>query len=401
MATGNLVGYRVEVRAGRTSKPQYLTGDLKTTDAIGYVWKKETSAKNAMKSYRAYIANKKIPCAAMKVVELIDDTQASVINMNDKTDSPSDNKKSAEDTASAQSEEITAKMNDEAKPAAAENMGMVESADPANAAQSSDIFQEILSASQAWADVMAHLDSYQCLFSAQLSEEDNRTQDILHYVELNDLPDDQAAAVMRMLAASRHRRREAKDALSVLEALAPAKFAAQQTSQILKRMDKRHYHPRIDENLAEKIASETSSAATNVPCDVSADAEPAPQTTSADDALIPQPAPKSMAEIVAERRAESTESARADMKRADQRAINVYMDHESGVSGVELAKRYGVSQSTISRDIVRGRDLVDAQTANDGLMSAFDTPAQANSVSQAVDSASKKLLGRWLQEHEK
>ena len=89
------------------------------------------------------------------------------------------------------------------------------------------------------------------------------------------------------------------------------------------------------------------------------------------------------------------------MKRADQRAINVYMDHESGVSGVELAKRYGVSQSTISRDIVRGRDLVDAQTANDGLMSAFDTPAQANSISQAVDSASKKLLGRWLQEHEK
>ena len=378
MTQGNLVGYRVEVRAGRASKPQYLTGDLKTTDAIGYVWKKETSAKNAMKSYRAYIANKKIPCASMKVVELIDDTSDSVINMNDKTDSPSDNEKSAEGTASAQSEEITAPMNDETEPAA-EKMGMVESADPANAAQSSDIFQEILSASQAWADVMAHLDSYQCLFSAQLSEEDNRTQDILHYVELNDLPDDQAAAVMRMLAASRHRRREAKDALSVLEALAPAKFAAQQTSQILKRMDKRHYHPRIDENLAEKIASEVSSAA----------------------ALIAQPAPKSMAEIVAERHAESAESARADMKRADQRAINVYMDHESGVSGVELAKRYGVSQSTISRDIVRGRDLVDAQTANDGLMSAFDTPAQANSISQAVDSASKKLLGRWLQEHEK
>lgn len=400
MTQGNLVGYRVEVRAGRASKPQYLTGDLKTTDAIGYVWKKETSAKNAMKSYRAYIANKKIPCASMKVVELIDDTSDSVINMNDKTDSPSDNEKSAEGTASAQSEEITAPMNDETEPAA-EKMGMVESADPANAAQSSDIFQEILSASQAWADVMAHLDSYQCLFSAQLSEEDNRTQDILHYVELNDLPDDQAAAVMRMLAASRHRRREAKDALSVLEALAPAKFAAQQTSQILKRMDKRHYHPRIDENLAEKIASEVSSAAVNAPCDVSADAEPAPQTASANDALIAQPAPKSMAEIVAERHAESAESARADMKRADQRAINVYMDHESGVSGVELAKRYGVSQSTISRDIVRGRDLVDAQTANDGLMSAFDTPAQANSISQAVDSASKKLLGRWLQEHEK
>ena len=400
MTQGNLVGYRVEVRAGRASKPQYLTGDLKTTDAIGYVWKKETSAKNAMKSYRAYIANKKIPCASMKVVELIDDTSDSVINMNDKTDSPSDNEKSAEGTASAQSEEITAPMNDETEPAA-EKMGMVESADPANAAQSSDIFQEILSASQAWADVMAHLDSYQCLFSAQLSEEDNRTQDILHYVELNDLPDDQAAAVMRMLAASRHRRREAKDALSVLEALAPAKFAAQQTLQILKRMDKRHYHPRIDENLAEKIASEVSSAAVNAPCDVSADAEPAPQTASANDALIAQPAPKSMAEIVAERRAESAESARADMKRADQRAINVYMDHESGVSGVELAKRYGVSQSTISRDIVRGRDLVDAQTANDGLISAFDTPAQANSISQAVDSASKKLLGRWLQEHEK
>ena len=400
MATGNLVGYRVEVRAGRTSKPQYLKQDLKTTDTIGYVWKKETSAKNAMKSYRAYIANKKIPCAAMKVVELIDDTSDSAINMNDKANSPSDNEKSAEGTASAQSEEITAPMNDETEPAA-EKMGMVESADPANAAQSSDIFQEILSASQAWADVMAHLDSYQCLFSAQLSEEDNRTQDILHYVELNDLPDDQAAAVMRMLAASRHRRREAKDALSVLEALAPAKFAAQQTSQILKRMDKRHYHPRIDENLAEKIASEVSSAAVNAPCDVSADAKPAQQTASANDALIAQPAPKSMAEIVAERRAESAESARADMKRADQRAINVYMDHESGVSGVELAKRYGVSQSTISRDIVRGRDLVDAQTANDGLMSAFDTPAQANSISQAVDSASKKLLGRWLQEHEK
>ena len=400
MATGNLVGYRVEVRAGRTSKPQYLKQDLKTTDTIGYVWKKETSAKNAMKSYRAYIANKKIPCAAMKVVELIDDTSDSVINMNDKTDSPSDNEKSAEGTASAQSEEITAPMNDETEPAA-EKMGMVESADPANAAQSSDIFQEILSASQAWADVMAHLDSYQCLFSAQLSEEDNRTQDILHYVELNDLPDDQAAAVMRMLAASRHRRREAKDALSVLEVLAPAKFAAQQTLQILKRMDKRHYHPRIDENLAEKIASEASSAAVNAPCDVSADAKPAQQTASANDALIAQPAPKSMAEIVAERRAESAESARADMKRADQRAINVYMDHESGVSGVELAKRYGVSQSTISRDIVRGRDLVDAQTANDGLISAFDTPAQANSISQAVDSASKKLLGRWLQEHEK
>lgn len=398
MTQGNLVGYRVEVRAGRTSKPQYLTGDLKTTDAIGYVWKKETSATNAMKSYRAYIANKKIPCASMKVVELIDDTQASAINMSDKTDSSSNHEKSAEDTASAQSEEITAQMNDEAEPAAAENMGMVESADPANAAQSSDIFQEILSASQAWADVMAHLDSYQCLFSAQLSEEDNRTQDILHYVELNDLPDDQAAAVMRMLAASRHRRREAKDALSVLEALAPAKFAAQQTSQILKRMDKRHYHPRIDENLAEKIASEASSGAVNAPCDASANAEPAPQTASASDALITPPALKSMAEIVAERRAES---ARADMKRADQRAINVYMDHESGVSGVELAKRYGVSQSTISRDIVRGRDLVDAQTANDGLMSAFDTPAQANSISQAVDSASKKLLGRWLQEHEK
>ena len=400
MTQGNLVGYRVEVRAGRTSKPQYLTGDLKTTDAIGYVWKKETSAKNAMKSYRAYIANKKIPCASMKVVELIDDTSDSVINMNDKTDSPSDNEKSAEGTASAQSEEITAPMNDETEPAA-EKMGMVESADPANAAQSSDIFQEILSASQAWADVMAHLDSYQGLFSAQLSEEDNRTQDILHYVELNDLPDDQAAAVMRMLAASRHRRREAKDALSVLEALAPAKFAAQQTSQILKRMDKRHYHPRIDENLAEKIASEVSIAAVNAPCNTSVDAEPAQPTASANDALIPQPVPKSMAEIVAERRTESAESARADMKRADQRAISVYMDHESGVSGVELAKRYGVSQSTISRDIVRGRDLVDAQTANDGLISAFDTPAQANSISQAVDSASKKLLGRWLQEHEK
>ena len=141
MATGNLVGYRVEVRAGRTSKPQYLKQDLKTTDTIGYVWKKETSAKNAMKSYRAYIANKKIPCASMKVVELIDDTSDSAINMNDKANSPSDNEKSAEGTASAQSEEITAPMNDEAEPVAAENMSMVECFFSVKYAKRLDLFE--------------------------------------------------------------------------------------------------------------------------------------------------------------------------------------------------------------------------------------------------------------------
>lgn len=559
--------FRVEYRAGRTSKPQYLASDQKTVNDTGYQWNTEKAAVNALTSFKVKIGRTHQPCASLRVIDSAGNAVVDLSPLPDKqgekkADAPAE---AAPETPAAQEQNLSAdtvfaddEFDSTDLPGAP---GALEAAMGAETTiDSEEAYRSIISASTAWSQVMAHFDEYQRMFLAQQSEEDKRTQDILHYIELNALPDDQAVAVVKRLAACRKRRREAKDALALLDELAPAKFAAQAVAQVLSRMDTRTYTPRVDadlthilesagvanaqaesapqdsadavsaenanamdadsavqtaETMPDKSADTVSAESTSAPewntpikraepvaevlpsaktmlaneaaaltrtaierggkpkkkgkkrhtVEVSAPTEPvstgadsaseeapldfvpfeevpsaiakesADNTSAADesaaaesadsaDDVISAPddteervkpdapvddgrswtmfspsgayAKRRMAEIVAERRAEAAEADDAlDLSDPDKRAVAVYMDHEGGATGRALAKRYGVSEATISRDIARGKSLVQAQLEDDGVISAFSTKSQEKALKKAVNSASRTLLSKW------
>lgn len=544
--------FRVEYRAGRTSKPQYLASDQKTVNDTGYQWSTEKAAVNALTSFKVKIGRTHQPCASLRV---IDAAGNAVVDLSPLPEKQEEKKEDIPAESASEKQAVPEKVQSADTVFADDELdstdlpgapGALDAAMGAEATiDSEEAYRTIISASDAWSQVMAHFDEYQRMFLAQQSEEDKRTQDILHYIELNALPDDQAAAVVKRLAACRKRRREAKDALSLLDELAPAKFAAQAVAQVLSRMDTRTYTPRVDTDLPHILestraedaqmegAAETSAEAAGakdvsasddtestaqmdenardesadadieraqvtrtapviealpsakdmianeaaaltrtaierggkptkkgkkrhtievsapvepvshsadstseeapldfvpfeeVPSaiaeysadDTSASDEDADDTVSAQDDAeesAEQDAPaddgrdwarfspagayakRRMAEIVAERRAEAAEADDAlDLSDPDKRAVAVYMDHEGGATGRALAKRYGVSEATISRDIARGKSLVQAQLEDDGVISAFSTKSQEKALKKAVNSASRTLLSKW------
>lgn len=420
--------YRVEYRAGKTSPAQYLKSDQKSVGDVGYAWGTPGAATNAMKQFKAFLGYKRLPCASLQVVsdknEVI--SKAEIKAKSAKAESapgaqPSkeperaDIEESAELSGDDSADEIEALAE-----VAEEHTSASDTAPEDTVSQdSSEAFNSIISASSAWSQVMAHLDEYQRMFAAQLSEEDKRTQDLLHFIELNELTDAQSAAVIRHLAASRQHRREAKDALLMLEALEPARFAAQSVAHLLDQMDKRRYQPRVEKNLRALIDSECADAP-----EKSAEPESA-EPNCAREAVLPCPSPqrpqavpdisakvqrpeaqahKTMAEIVAERNAElrKGDASAEEMTHADKRAIDVYIDHQSGMTGRALAKHYGVSPATISRDIARGRELVNAQLSVNGIEEDDDLTCECETkddLAKAVNQASNKLLAQWVDEH--
>lgn len=423
--------YRVEYRAGKTSPAQYLKSDQKSVGDVGYAWGTPGAATNAMKQFKAFLGYKRLPCASLQVVsgknEVI--SKAEIKTKSAKAESAPDAQPSEEPERADIEESAELNGDDSADEiealaeAAEENTSASDTAqEDAVSQDSGEAFNSIISASSAWSHVMAHLDEYQRMFAVQLSKEDRRTQDLLHFIELNELSEAQSAAVIRHLAASRQHRREAKDALLMLEALEPARFAAQSVAHLLDQMDKRSYQPRVEKNLRALIDSECADA----PKDDdqhSAEAESA-EPNCALVAVRPCPSPKraqavprisakvqhqatqahkTMAEIVAERNAElrKDDASAEQMSNADKRAIDVYIDHQSGLTGRALAKHYGVSPATISRDIARGRELVNAQLSVNGIEDddiACECEAK-DDLAKAVNQASNKLLAQWADEH--
>lgn len=423
--------YRVEYRAGKTSPAQYLKSDQKSVGDVGYAWGTPGAATNAMKQFKAFLGYKRLPCASLQVVsdknEVI--SKAEIKTKSAKAESAPDAQPSEEPERADIEESAELNGDDSADEiealaeAAEENTSASDTAQADAVSQDSgEAFNSIISASSAWSQVMAHLDEYQRMFAVQLSKEDRRTQDLLHFIELNELSEAQSAAVIRHLAASRQHRREAKDALLMLEALEPARFAAQSVAHLLDQMDKRSYQPRVEKNLRALIDSECADA----PKDDdqhSAEAESA-EPNCALVAVRPCPSPKraqavprisakvqhqatqahkTMAEIVAERNAElrKDDASAEQMSNADKRAIDVYIDHQSGLTGRALAKHYGVSPATISRDIARGRELVNAQLSVNGIEDddiACECEAK-DDLAKAVNQASNKLLAQWADEH--
>lgn len=423
--------YRVEYRAGKTSAAQYLKSDQKSVGDVGYAWGTPGAATNAMKQFKAFLGYKRLPCASLQVVsdknEVI--SKAEIKTKSAKAESAPDAQPSEEPERADIEESAELNGDDSADEiealaeAAEENTSASDTAqEDAVSQDSGEAFNSIISASSAWSHVMAHLDEYQRMFAVQLSKEDRRTQDLLHFIELNELSEAQSAAVIRHLAASRQHRREAKDALLMLEALEPARFAAQSVAHLLDQMDKRSYQPRVEKNLRALIDSECADA----PKDDdqhSAEAESA-EPNCALVAVRPCPSPKraqavprisakvqhqatqahkTMAEIVAERNAElrKDDASAEQMSNADKRAIDVYIDHQSGLTGRALAKHYGVSPATISRDIARGRELVNAQLSVNGIEDddiACECEAK-DDLAKAVNQASNKLLAQWADEH--
>lgn len=434
--------YRVEYRAGKTSPAQYLKSDQKSVGDVGYAWGTPGAATNAMKQFKAFLGYKRLPCASLQVVsdknEVI--SKAEIKTKSAKAESAPDARPSGEPEATDIEESAELSGDDSADEIEAlaeiteENTSASDKAqEDAVSQDSGEAFSSIISASSAWSQVMAHLDEYQRMFAAQLSKEDRRTQDLLHFIELNELSEAQSAAVIRHLAVSRQRRREAKDALLMLEALEPARFAAQSVAHLLDQMDKRRYQPRVEKNLRALIDSECV-AAPESGDQHSAEAEsaepncalgaarpcPSPQRAQAapriNTAVQCAPMRKTMAEIVAERNAEqrskhsselgndntSAGTSAEQMSRADKRAIDVYIDHQSGMTGRALAKHYGVSPATISRDIARGRELVNAQLSVNGIEEDDDLTCECETkddLAKAVNQASNKLLAQWADEH--
>ena len=435
--------YRVEYRAGKTSPAQYLKSDQKSVGNVGYAWGTPGAATNAMKQFKAFLGYKRLPCASLQVVsdknEVI--SKAEIKTKSAKAESAPDAQPSEEPERADIEESAELNGDDSADEIEALAEATEENTSASDTAQedavsqdSGEAFNSIISASSAWSQVMVHLDEYQRMFAVQLSKEDRRTQDLLHFIELNELSEAQSAAVIRHLAASRQHRREAKDALLMLEALEPARFAAQSVAHLLDQMDKRCYQPRVEKNLRALIDSECADAPESGD-QHSAEAESAepncareavragalPQRAQAvprinNTAVKCSPMRKTMAEIVAERNAEqrskhSSELGNDDtsdgisteqMSRADKRAIDVYIDHQSGMTGRALAKHYGVSPATISRDIARGRELVNAQLSVNGIEEDDYLTCECETkddLAKAVNQASNKLLAKWADEH--
>lgn len=256
------LGFCVEYKAGKTSRAQYLTSDQKTVSPTGFVWSSEQAAKNAMGSFQAFVNRRHQPCASLKIVS------PKVMQANAKKLVADAVKKAGEVESATKKENKgpTFPQTDDAKVSAEEH---VEDAKPAegpaqpiaiSAENSSAVFHRLVDVTRAWSDMMAHADDDRALFARQMADEDLRMQDMLHLVELSDLTDAESVALVKQMKESRIRRREAKDAIAILDALSSATFQAQAVHLVIQNFDTRHYAPRIDAHLQEKLANETAQA---------------------------------------------------------------------------------------------------------------------------------------------
>lgn len=435
-------GYLVEYRAGKTSQPQYLEGDQKTISDDGYEWATYNAAANALNHFKVIVGHKHIPCASLQVVT---SKTADAYKAEQALKAEAAQAKAEAEAALLTAETPVDSDGSDVDIGAAEerigtadditfgDIGICPGEDAQDNPETADadavfgelpkpsadepVFGSILHVSTEWTELMDRVDHYQRQFNAQLSEEDKRTQDILHYIELHEIADAQAVAIVRRLAYSRQRRREAKDALQILDAIAPAKFESQAVQRILNSMDTRTYHPRVDKDLPRIIADESESADDHdQPMPSNAQTKHVglkPQ--AADNVRAPVESEVSMAGLIAVQRAvlkEKSANAPAKPMGVDERAINVYIDHENGMKCKELSERYGVSPATISRDLVRGKELVEEQAGiavdDDVFDDAYDMSEEIDASgaesrghsNPVVDSASDKLLAQWAREHQ-
>lgn len=95
-----------------------------------------------------------------------------------------------------------------------------------------------------------HMDEYQTNLKLMLSNVDKEICDIMHYLELNDLTDDQMLMASRMLQERRRHRREIKDEMEktalMKESFLDSQFSVKihQSLEIMQRMKTRYYTPR-------------------------------------------------------------------------------------------------------------------------------------------------------------
>ena len=383
------LGFCVEYKAGKTSRAQYLTSDQKTVSPTGFVWSSEQAAKNAMGSFQAFVNRRHQPCASLKIVS------PKVMQANAKKLVADAVKKAGEVESATKTENKgpTFPQTDDAKVSAEEH---VEDAKPAegpaqpiaiSAENSSAVFHRLVDGTRAWSDMMA-------MFARQMADEDLRMQDMLHLVELSDLTDAESVALVKQMKESRIRRREAKDAIAILDALSSATFQAQAVHLVIQNFDTRHYAPRIDAHLQEKLANETAQANSTDQKDAG-EAKTATEGIAEAPVVTPQetnmaqPVTKPSQEVC-EAKAQTAEEKRTGGKegtqagktaigvetekaaegrggaeksmtechpvskrqqKAAERALNVYDDHIDGLTYKQLAGKYHVSEATIAHDI--------------------------------------------------
>ncbi|WP_102343087.1 helix-turn-helix domain-containing protein [Galactobacillus timonensis] len=290
-------GYMVQVISDDIVGCQYLEQDQKTISEKGYVWRSKQAAENSMRSASNRLSGQH-PGSSLRIVEVDGDNGQSVADA---------------DTDGAM----------EAKESEAPILSL----------------DEIERIAGNWAELMAHFNEYKKTYTARLREEDLRTQDLLHYLELNDLADAEAVDVAHRLSESRRKRREAKDALHLLDLMAGARYEAQAVERGLDKLEHRSYNVRFDDSLP--VVEEDGSLDETV-SDPEVDMNPAD----------PQ-----------EEGTESDEYAQNEgLSELDVLSLRVYQDAQDGMTRAALAVAYGVSKSTISRYLKRAEALSAAES---------------------------------------
>ena len=216
-------------------------------------------------------------------------------------------------------------------------------------------FSNIMQSAHLWTEMMAKTECYSLIFSKQLSEEDQRTQDILHFIELNDLSDEESVSIVKYLTESRRCRRQAKDALEVLNVLAPAMSAAQNTAHTLERMPQRVYTPKVEADMREAIHKDSDDEPEKASFE-HAESEPTAPAINENEKVRSEENTITAKEETD--REIATQMIDSGLSRADKRALHIYADYAEGTKRRDLQKAYGVSKSTVQRDIARGELLI-------------------------------------------
>lgn len=288
-------GYMVQVISDEGIGSQYLEGDQKTISEKGYVWRSQSAAENSMR-FASKRLSQEHPGSSLRIVE-VDQEQPQ---------------------GSARG---TSETNDEVPVLCLEDIERI---------------------AGSWADLMVHYEVYKKYYTARLSEEDLRTQDLLHHLELNEVSDAEAVDVVHRLSENRRKRREAKDALHLLDLMAGAKNQAEAVERGLSKLEHRSYNVRFEDSIPvipEDDRLEDMPAASDEEMVANAD-----DAADAVDLDYPQ---------------------NEGLSKLDVLSLRVYQDSQDGMTRAALAVAYGVSKSTISRYLKRAealsvRDEIDA-----------------------------------------
>lgn len=301
MGTVMKKGYMVQVISDDDVSGQYLEQDQKTISSAGYIWRSKSAAENSMRSFGKRL-NGKHPGASLQIVEI--------------SDEPEKEKESVPETAEEEEPVLPG-------------------------------FEKIARTAGLWADMMGRLEDYRKAYTARLSEEDLRSQDLLHYIELNEVSEAEAVDLVRRLKESRIKRREAKDVLHLLDLMKGAQDEAQAVERALGRLDRRVYTVRVDETLPDVIGKEERPQEKPVQ-----KARETKQDTEKTETDTGSPASKP-----------STGRSQRDL---NDLVMRVYEDHQSGMNRAKMAAAYGVSVSTIGRYLKKAEQLQKQQDASGG-----------------------------------